>query len=66
MKNNSIGISLIVLSLLPSIGKGQEKRPNILLLVSDQHSGKIMTQTGYKYDLHGNQYSGIQETPFGA
>lgn len=28
---------------------GQESRPNILVLISDQHSGKIMTQNGYQY-----------------
>lgn len=27
----------------------QATRPNILLIISDQHSGKIMTQTGYEY-----------------
>ena len=29
--------------------KAQDTRPNILLLISDQHSGKVMTQTGYNY-----------------
>lgn len=27
----------------------REQRPNIVLLISDQHSGKIMTQAGYPY-----------------
>ncbi|MCL5128706.1 sulfatase [Algibacter sp. L4_22] len=26
-----------------------QSRPNILLIISDQHSGRIMTQTGYEY-----------------
>lgn len=26
-----------------------QKKPNILLIISDQHSGKVMTQTGYEY-----------------
>jgi len=49
MKIKIIGFSFVALTLLPSIGKGQDNRPNILLLISDQHSGKIMTQTGYQY-----------------
>ncbi len=49
MEINIIGFSFVALSLLPVIGEGQDKRPNILLLISDQHSGKIMTQTGYQY-----------------
>lgn len=27
----------------------EQTRPNILLIISDQHSGKIMTQSGYEY-----------------
>jgi len=49
MKMNIIGFPFVALSLLPSIGNGQDKLPNIQLLISDQHSGKIMTQTGYQY-----------------
>jgi len=49
MKIKIIGFSFVALTLLPAIGKGQDMRPNILLLISDQHSGKIMTQTGYPY-----------------
>lgn len=33
-----------------SVKKTKEQtRPNILLIISDQHSGKIMTQTGYEH-----------------
>jgi arylsulfatase A-like enzyme len=28
---------------------GQNKRPNILLIISDQHTAKVMTQTGYEH-----------------
>jgi arylsulfatase A-like enzyme len=43
-------IFLFFLSILFfSIGKAQDNRPNILLLISDQHGGSFMTQTGYQY-----------------
>lgn len=35
--------------LFPLFLKAQDIRPNILLILSDQHGGKVMTQTGYKY-----------------
>ncbi|MCX6326837.1 MAG: sulfatase-like hydrolase/transferase [Bacteroidia bacterium] len=35
--------------LIPAIGQGQENRPNVLLLITDEHSGKVMTQNGYQY-----------------
>ncbi|MGQ1945752.1 sulfatase family protein [Geofilum sp. OHC36d9] len=31
------------------LSKAQETRPNILLLIADQHSGKVLTQNGYPY-----------------
>lgn len=41
---------LLVVSIMISLSSfGQNNRPNILLLITDQHSGKIMTQTGYQY-----------------
>ncbi|HKI88394.1 MAG TPA: sulfatase-like hydrolase/transferase, partial [Draconibacterium sp.] len=49
MKKNIIGYSLVVMSMVPVIGKAQDSRPNILLLITDEHSGKVMTQTGYPY-----------------
>ena len=49
MKGNIIARSLIVLNIIPFVGKAEDKRPNILVIYSDQHSGKIMTQTGYPY-----------------
>lgn len=40
---------IFLLILITSISKSQNNRPNILLLISDQHAGRIMTQTGYGY-----------------
>ncbi|WP_372753505.1 sulfatase [Mariniflexile sp.] len=42
---------LLLLSFCFTHAQNSEKheRPNILLILSDQHSGKIMTQVGYKY-----------------
>ena len=40
---------LFLLFVFSFITKAQNNRPNILLLISDQHGGKIMTQTGYQY-----------------
>ncbi|MBB3700757.1 sulfatase-like hydrolase/transferase [Flammeovirga yaeyamensis] len=40
-------IQFIVL-LLPFFSVAQDK-PNILVIITDQHSGKFMTQTGYPY-----------------
>jgi arylsulfatase A-like enzyme len=37
-----LGLSSIIISAL-----AQNDRPNVVLLVTDQHAGKIMTQTGY-------------------
>jgi len=47
MKKISLIPCLLIVGIM--ISKAQDTRPNILLLISDQHSGKIMTQTGYKY-----------------
>ena len=44
---NKSAFILIVLIVISSICQSQNKRPNVLLLISDQHSGRIMTQTGY-------------------
>ena len=49
MNRNIFARSLIVLNLIPSVGKAEDKRPNVLVIYSDQHSGKIMTQTRYLY-----------------
>jgi arylsulfatase A-like enzyme len=38
------GLITIIVSAL-----AQNKKPNIVLLITDQHSGTIMTQTGYHY-----------------
>ena len=47
MKKSSVLI--LMLGAIPVVSQAQGNRPNILLLISDQHSGKIMTQTGYPY-----------------
>lgn len=49
MKIKISGFLFVAITLLPSVIYGQDKLPNILLLISDQHSGKIMTQTGYPF-----------------
>jgi len=49
MKKNIIGYSLVAMSIVPVIGKSQDRHPNILLLITDEHSGRVMTQTGYPY-----------------
>ena len=47
---NRINCCLILLLLFMSNRLfAQSERPNILLLLSDQHGGKVMTQTGYSY-----------------
>ncbi|RCW36820.1 sulfatase [Marinilabilia salmonicolor] len=38
---------LLVFVFMAFIGFGQDQRPNILVIITDQHSGKVMTQTGY-------------------
>ena len=40
---------LLIFGLISIVSQAQNNRPNILLILSDQHSGKIMTQTGYPY-----------------
>jgi len=40
---------LAVLMLFSSLSRGQESPPNILLIITDQHSGLFMTQAGYPY-----------------
>lgn len=45
-KGTFLFLILVDISL---ISQGQDNRPNILLLISDQHGGKIMTQTGYQH-----------------
>ncbi len=47
-KFSSLSIFLIAASL---VSCGQNSRPNILLIITDQHSGTIMEQPGYKYIL---------------
>ena len=37
------------LLLFSVICKGQDPPPNILLIITDQHSGTIMTQRGYPH-----------------
>ncbi|HKK61084.1 MAG TPA: sulfatase-like hydrolase/transferase, partial [Bacteroidales bacterium] len=44
-----IKIIIILVFVCISIAKAQDARPNILLIITDQHSGKVMTQTGYEY-----------------
>lgn len=34
---------------LPSISEAQETPPNILVIITDQHSGPVMTQRGYSH-----------------
>ena len=46
---NKSAFILIVLIVISSICQSQNKRPNVLLLISDQHSGRIMKQTGYPH-----------------
>lgn len=46
---NKSAFIIIILIVITSICQGQNKRPNVLLLISDQHAGRIMTQTGYPY-----------------
>ncbi len=33
----------------PFPGKSQDTPPNILLIIADQHTGKIMSQRGYPH-----------------
>jgi len=40
---------LLVFVFISFTGLGQDNRPNILVIITDQHSGKVMTQTGYEY-----------------
>lgn len=49
MKKIAAVACILVLGSL--VSRAQDTRPNILLILSDQHSGKVMTQTGYPY-LH--------------
>ena len=49
IKKKKVTILLFILIAISLIAKGQNNQPNILLLISDQHGGKIMTQTGYQY-----------------
>ncbi|MGJ8734645.1 MAG: sulfatase family protein, partial [Cellulophaga sp.] len=61
MKFNKLKTIVYVLLFATTVSCAQSKsksdskvendptRPNILLIISDQHSGKIMTQTGYKH-----------------
>lgn len=47
----SFAVTLIFFVSLNCLGqqKKTEIRPNVLVILSDQHSGKVMTQTGYKH-----------------
>ncbi|MCW8924942.1 MAG: sulfatase-like hydrolase/transferase, partial [Xanthomonadales bacterium] len=40
---------LILVTLLLSNPAWAQKKPNILLIISDQHNGSVMTQRGYPY-----------------
>ncbi len=54
MKLNSLKIYALILTFCAQYTYAQtttkkQDRPNVLLIISDQHAGKIMTQTGYEY-----------------
>ena len=52
MRNKGSGcllVTTLATILIPAIGQGQENRPNILVLITDEHSGQIMTQAGYQF-----------------
>jgi arylsulfatase A-like enzyme len=40
---------LLVFVFISFTGLGQDKQPNIVVIITDQHSGKVMTQTGYEH-----------------
>jgi len=40
---------ILVSILCQGQGQGQTNRPNVLLIITDQHSGLLMSQAGYKY-----------------
>lgn len=43
-------IHLVICFVLISVlGRAQDTSPNILLIISDQHSGTVMNQTGYEH-----------------
>ena len=37
------------LLIIPQLGAAKNAPPNILLIISDQHTGSVMTQRGYEY-----------------
>lgn len=40
---------LLIMCCLAVGAEARDTRPNIVLLISDQHTGKVMTQTGYPF-----------------
>ena len=48
---NTLALTLSLMFLLQScaVQSIQERPPNILLIIADQHTGSVMTQRGYSY-----------------
>ncbi|MFD2832951.1 sulfatase-like hydrolase/transferase [Gramella sp. AN32] len=42
-------LSLLFVSCIFFTASAQDKKPNVILIISDQHAGKIMTQRGYEH-----------------
>lgn len=42
-------LSLFIATFIIFGVNAQDKKPNILFIISDQHAGKVMTQRGYEY-----------------
>ena len=45
----SILALVLGLMFIPQAGMAKDSPPNILLIISDQHTGSIMTQRGYEH-----------------